>query len=135
MRPKGRNDSSACDVPTKGDDFLIETDKVIAAIDRYPPREREQIRKICLDALEQECGLGPGEVAILISKILLAGERILAKKESDARTDPPRRVLVGARVKREFGEKCKRAAQARGISLYAWVCDALERALEAQWMD
>lgn len=113
----------------------METEKVVAAINRYPPREREQIRKICLNALEQECGLGRDEVAILISKILLAGERVIAKKESDAKTDPPRRVLVGARVKREFGERCKRAAEARGISLYAWVCDALERALEAQWME
>lgn len=55
------------------------------------------------------------------------GER---KRELNAASDGRRRILVGARVPREFYERCKREADAWGLSLYAWVVKALERALE-----
>ena len=48
-------------------------------------------------------------------------------RESNARTDARRRKLVGARVPKEFAQRCKRCADAKGISLYRFVCNALER--------
>lgn len=113
---------------------MEEIEPILDALGKYPPLEREKIRKIMLSLRDKDT-LEANEALELVCACVLAGGRSLSKRQSDAKTDPPRRVLVGARVKRKFGEQCKAAAQARGISLYAWVCEALERALEAQWMD
>lgn len=113
---------------------MNEIDQFAAALARFTPRERERVKKAVLSLRSKR--EVPEEVALDVAvQCVLAAGATMAKRESDKKTDPPRRVLVGARVKREFGEKCKRAAQAQGLSLYAWVCIALERALEAQWMD
>lgn len=108
--------------------------QIMDALQRYPPQEQERIRKAIL-SLRGKQKLKTWDLLQLAAECISAGSRAMAKKQSDKDTDGLRRVLVGARVKREFGEKCKRAAQSRGLSLYAWVCEALERALEAQWMD
>lgn len=61
------------------------------------------------------------------AKAARRGER---KRELNAASDGRRRILVGARVPREFYERCRQEADAWGLSLYAWVVRALERALE-----
>lgn len=48
------------------------------------------------------------------------------KQQHDVRV----RVLVGARLRREEVELYREAAQREGKSLYAWVRDALRRALK-----
>lgn len=118
----------------KTQEALRTTERLMDALEHYPPKEQEQIRSAIL-ALKGKRPLRPWDVLKVATECVCAGSRAMAKKQSDKETDGLHRVLVGARVKREFGEKCKRAAQSRGLSLYAWVCEALERALEAQWMD
>lgn len=109
-------------------------ERIRDAMKRYPPKEQERIRSAILD-LKGKNPIKTWDAIKVAAECVCAGSRTIAKKDSDKATDGMRRVLVGARVKREFGEKCKHAAKARGLSLYAWVCEALERALEAQWMD
>lgn len=62
------------------------------------------------------------------SNIILAHARTEDRRESDRRTDGRRRVLVGARVPRAAADRYRAAAQAEGLSLYAWVVAALEAA-------
>ena len=53
--------------------------------------------------------------------------RAESKRESDRTTDARRRRTVGARVPVDFYERVARCAGARGVSLYRFVVDALER--------
>lgn len=62
--------------------------------------------------------------------VLYARGRAEGKRVSDRRTDGRRRVLVGARVRRELAERVKAAAEKRGISVYRFVVDILEAACE-----
>ena len=64
-----------------------------------------------------------------ITMTVAARARTEARRKSDRETDNRRRVLVGARVPRETAERCKAAAEAEGLSLYAWVTTAIEDAL------
>lgn len=66
----------------------------------------------------------------LLYRVLRTRRRFEKKAQANAASDGSRRTLVGARVPREFYERCKREADAWGMSLYAWVVQALERALE-----
>lgn len=117
-----------------GDSANDTAQQILEALKQYPPKEQERIRKAILSMREKR-PLHHLDALQVAAECISAGSRAMAKKQSDKDTDSLRRVLVGARVKREFGEKCKKAAQSRGLSLYAWVCEALERALEAQWME
>lgn len=54
--------------------------------------------------------------------------RVESKRESDRRTDARRRRTVGARVPVALYERVSACAQERGVSLYRFVVDALERA-------
>lgn len=56
--------------------------------------------------------------------------RLRKKARRDAETDARTRVLVGARLPRETAERVKEAAQAEGKSVYRWVRDAIEKALD-----
>lgn len=61
-----------------------------------------------------------------VINLILALDRQRRRSESDARTDHSRRTLIGARVPREKARMYRIAAERAGMSLYAWVCDALE---------
>lgn len=76
-----------------------------------------------------------GETAVdILVPLLNAGKRTRMRRRSDKQTDGRRRVLVGARVPREFAQACRKEANERGVSLYAWVVMALREALCAgQW--
>lgn len=60
-----------------------------------------------------------------LAELLTDAYRFRAKAESDARTDHERRVLVGARVPRSLAERCCRAADRAGVSMYRWVTRAI----------
>jgi len=59
--------------------------------------------------------------------IVLARARTLRRQESDRVRDPERRILVGARVPRDFHDRCMTCAYASQKSLYRFVYDALVR--------
>lgn len=58
-----------------------------------------------------------------VSELLRARRRYAQKQESDVGS----RLLVGARVPRQTAERYRQCARQRGISLYRFVCNALER--------
>ena len=60
-----------------------------------------------------------------VALLLESGRRRRQRRESDAKTDHERRLLVGPRLPREVAEKYREAAQARNISLYEWASQAL----------
>lgn len=64
----------------------------------------------------------------IVTAIGEAAGRDVMKANSDKWTDSKRRKLVGARVPQEAAARCRRCAQARGISLYRFVVEALEEA-------
>ena len=78
--------------------------------------EREALRRAMQAAQEDPAMLSR------ITAIAAARGEAVRKRASD------RRTLVGARVPREAAARCREAAMAQGISLYAWVCKALEQA-------
>lgn len=67
----------------------------------------------------------------LAERLAKARRRTALRQASDAETDQGRRILVGARVPRPLAERYRAAATARGISLYRFVCNALEREYRA----
>lgn len=103
------------DVPTKGGDFVEKQDLTQGFL-LFSAEERE----VLLDALAQ----GHRE---LVTALVLARRRTQQRRDSDAETDAERRLLVGARVSRKRAERFRRCAQEHGMSLYRFVCSALER--------
>ena len=109
-------------------------DQETARIDRFfqgmkvmSPQEQEALR----NALKSIRLLPPSCQEIMldrITEIAQARGRAERKRKSDRATDFRRRILVGARVPRALKEQCRAQAQARGISLYRFVLDALEQA-------
>ena len=109
-------------------------DQETARIDRFfqgmkvmSPQEQEALR----NALKSIRLLPPSCQEIMldrITEIAQARGRAEHKRKSDRATDFRRRTLVGARVPRALKEQCRAQAQARGISLYRFVLDALEQA-------
>lgn len=77
-------------------------------------------REVLLDALAQ----GQRE---LVAALVLARRRTGQRRDSDRETDADRRILVGARLPRATGEQLRKCAQDHGMSLYRFVCQALER--------
>lgn len=77
-------------------------------------------REVLLDALAQ----GQWE---LVTALVLARRRTGQRRDSDRETDADRRILVGARLPRATGEQLRKCAQDHGMSLYRFVCQALER--------
>ncbi len=64
-----------------------------------------------------------------VAAIVAAMDRSRRRKASDRATDRRRRVLVGARVPRELAEQVRRAAQARGVSVYRFIVDIIREAV------
>ena len=71
--------------------------------------------------------LADGGDQAFVERLAQARRRTAQRQESDAETDKGRRLLVGARLPRPLAEKYRACAKARGISLYRFVCLALER--------
>ena len=93
---------------------------------KLSPLEREALSKIVAalkavpDTRTQEA------IAEAVAGFIAAAARTHSKQASDRRTDAKRRILTGARLKREDAERYREAACASGRSLYAFVTDALE---------
>lgn len=99
-------------------------ERVTAAMSRRSYPERRRILR-AIEPLNR--AMIPCHIATrAVAETVLAGDRTLRKREQDAASDGRRRKLVGARVPLDLYCKCKAAADIRGISLYAWVVEALE---------
>lgn len=61
-----------------------------------------------------------------LAMVIRASARGSRKRPQDRANDAAARTLVGARVPRETADRYREAAAAEGISLYRWVCTALE---------
>lgn len=61
-----------------------------------------------------------------VGLMIRASARGTHKKAADRRNDAAARTLVGARIPRETARRYREAAAAQGVSLYRWVCTALE---------
>lgn len=74
----------------------------------------------------------PGTVALAaLSKIIDATARGARRRRIDHAGDAARRVLIGARVRRDRAEIYRAAAARQGVSLYAWTVQALDAAAAA----
>lgn len=74
----------------------------------------------------------PGTVALAaLSQIVDATARGARRRRIDRAGDAARRVLIGARVRRDRAEIYRAAAAHRHQSLYAWVVAALDAAAAA----
>lgn len=62
-----------------------------------------------------------------LSLVIRASARGTHKRAQDRANDAAARTLVGARIPRETADRYREAAAAEGISLYRWVCTALEK--------
>ena len=88
---------------------------------RFSADEKAVLRKGCL----------AGDISLdLLERLAQARQRTQSRGESDARTDAGRRVLVGARLPRPTAERYRLAAKLKGVSLYRFACEALEREYE-----
>ena len=79
-------------------------------------------RVVILGALDAQ----EAPVAFL-ERLAAARRRTAQRADSDAETDRSRRILVGARLPRILADKYRECAASQGISLYRFVCNALER--------
>lgn len=74
----------------------------------------------------------PGTVALAaLSQIVDATARGARRRRIDRAGDAARRVLIGARVRRDRAEIYRAAAARQGLSLYAWTVQALDAAADA----
>jgi len=71
--------------------------------------------------------LAAGGSESFVESLAKARRRTCQRADSDAETDLGRRLLVGARIPRPLAERYRKCAAAHGISLYRFVCNALER--------
>ena len=74
----------------------------------------------------------PGTVALAaLSQIVDATARGARRRRIDHAGDSARRILIGARVRRDHAEIYRAAAARQGVSLYAWTVAALDAAAAA----
>lgn len=111
---------------------MEEKDPILTLLDAKPVEERRKLRHLLME-LKGRAYLQDWEILDLVEAIFRAEEETKEARARERQSDARRRCLVGARVSRAFYEDCKRDASLRGISLYAWVVDALERKLVAPW--
>ena len=67
-----------------------------------------------------------------VTTLLEAARRRAQRRASDDVTDPARRKLIGARLPREQVARYEEHARAQGLSVYAWVSQAIERQYSAE---
>lgn len=111
-----------------------ELQRIAAALERLPAEERRAAKRALL-RLGGSGLAGRGTVPRVraveaVGDIIRAAARGHGKRDSDRKTDHRRRVLVGARVPREQAIRYQETAAAQGMSLYAWVMAALDRAAQ-----
>lgn len=111
----------------------------LAQFKRDLPKLSAQERRAVQALLRQAEALeDPGDQEVMTRKIALmarACARTNTRRTSDRRRDLERRVLVGARLKREEAQRCREAAQTTDRSLYRFVYDALEREVNKVYED
>lgn len=61
-----------------------------------------------------------------VTLLLTAPRRAMQRRRSDQVTDARRRSLAGARLPRETVQQYRQEAKRRGLSMYAWIAEALE---------
>lgn len=108
-----------------GGGFLVLTSDFYKDLYELSALEREGWQRT-LAALS---GVPPSEREVMVtalSRLLHRQVYMKRKKESDARTQRERRVLIGASVPLAFAERIRSAAARRGQSLYRWCRDAFE---------
>lgn len=71
----------------------------------------------------------PGQAALAaVAQIIEATAQGARRRRVDRAGDSARRVLIGARVRRDRAEIYRAAAAKDGLSLYAWTVQALDAA-------
>lgn len=96
------------------------------AWDAMPKEERKYLWKF----VEQTQRRHADRARKALDDYLVIRYRGTFKAARDAARDKRERVLVGARMPRETAEQVKRAAEGKGVSVYRWVSDAIEKALD-----
>lgn len=95
-----------------------------------PPDERQAAQAALIRITGRRQIPGPVALAAL-GKIIDATARGARRRRIDRAGDAARRVLVGARVRRDRAEIYRAAAARQGVSLYAWTVQALDAAAAA----
>lgn len=95
-----------------------------------PPDERQAAQAALIRITGRRQIPGPVALAAL-GKIIDATARGARRRRIDRAGDAARRVLVGARVRRDRAEVYRAAAARQGVSLYAWTVAALDAAADA----
>lgn len=67
-----------------------------------------------------------------VTTLLEAARRKEQRRASDEVTDHARRKLIGARLPREQVARYEEHARAKGLSVYAWVSQAIEKQYRAE---
>lgn len=100
--------------------------RMIETAKKLPARERTAVVEE-VKSITTAPGLGVSKEAAfeMLARVISARGRTLSRAAVDRRG----RVLVGARVSRTRAEGYRAAARLEGISLYAWVCRALDARL------
>lgn len=98
---------------------------ILTARDKLPTPERRAADNAI--ALIQRRRPSTNTALSAIGMVIRASARGHGKRPQDRANDAARRVLVGARIPRETAEMYRADADRLGISLYRWVCDALQQ--------
>lgn len=98
---------------------------ILTARDKLPAPERRAADHAI--ALIQRRRPSTNTALSAIGMVIRASARGHGKHPQDRANDAARRVLVGARIPRETAEIYRADADRLGISLYRWVCDALQQ--------
>lgn len=104
--------------------------RILQAIDQLPAEERRAAKRGLLRLSRGRGNISASRAIAAIGDVITAAARGHGKRASDRETDRRRRVLVGARIPRERATRYQEAAAAQGLSLYAWVVAALDRATQ-----
>lgn len=99
-------------------------------LETLPKDEREAAKTAIYRVMGRRQIPGPVALAAL-GKIIDATARGARRRRIDRAGDAARRVLVGARVRRDRAEVYRAAAARQGVSLYAWTVAALDAAAAA----
>lgn len=103
-------------------------------LEALPKDEREAAKNAIYRVMGRRQIPGPVALAAM-SKIIDATARGARRRRIDRAGDVARRVLVGARVRRDRAEVYRAAAARQGVSLYAWTVAALDAAAAADDVD
>lgn len=100
---------------------------ILRARDRLLEPERSAADRAMRLIKETKKGwLSKSRAVDAVGIMIRASARGTHKKAADRRNDAAARTLVGARIPRETAQRYREAAAAQGMSLYRWVCTALE---------